>query len=497
MAFRVLDGNLTEEKIRELNNPGRYADGGGLYLQVSKTSTKSWLFIFDATRFGARSKNGKRADKTRGLGALCDVSLREARELALERRRQLDRGEIPIAKREAARNARKLAAEKAAADPSIASFFETDYYPVHYLPDGKDIDTAGNVLRLWRKHLLPRIGTIRISAFTEARQAADALALLWRAKASGGKPKTAQHARQQLEAFFSYANARGKCTWSINPASWDDNRLLRVLLKPVSSFHEVQSHRWMEPAEMPAFIKRVKAYKPKTDREFGISLPIEILLYIIFTGAVRTSEARLMTWDEFDEVRRLWIVPALRTKAGKKIKEAHRRRPHVVPLNKHAFEIVKKMQTMQADCGLKTKYVFAHLPALPKWEKQTQNRRRKGRRDLAGRHISACGVINFLHKYLKRTDATVAGFRESFSTWAHEKGCYDHRDIESILGHTIATTGRGDDVVPVSRVAMIYDHSKRGAQCRQILDDWGAFLTTPAPLPKGVIDFRERRVAHA
>ena len=35
---------LNEKTVRSITRPGRHADGGGLYLQVSPAGTKSWLF---------------------------------------------------------------------------------------------------------------------------------------------------------------------------------------------------------------------------------------------------------------------------------------------------------------------------------------------------------------------------------------------------------------------------------------------------------------------
>src|SRR5437762_13922272 len=57
--------------------PGRYCDGGGLWLQVRKTGSKSWLYRYRTHWMG--------------LGSAETVSLAEARERArLERIRRLD-----------------------------------------------------------------------------------------------------------------------------------------------------------------------------------------------------------------------------------------------------------------------------------------------------------------------------------------------------------------------------------------------------------------------
>lgn len=82
---------LTALKVAGLAEPGLYCDGGGLWLQVSPTRTKSWVFRY--------SVDGKRHHM--GLGSLRDVSLAEARRLASEIGRRVRAGEDPLAERRA------------------------------------------------------------------------------------------------------------------------------------------------------------------------------------------------------------------------------------------------------------------------------------------------------------------------------------------------------------------------------------------------------------
>ena len=58
------EGNkLTALAIARLKTPGRYSDGHGLYLQVSETGTKSWLF-----RYKKRDELGRDNNHWMGLG---------------------------------------------------------------------------------------------------------------------------------------------------------------------------------------------------------------------------------------------------------------------------------------------------------------------------------------------------------------------------------------------------------------------------------------------
>ena len=53
-----LRNKLTVKRVASLTRPNVYSDGGGLYLRVRKSGTKSWLFIY--------MLNGKRREI--GLG---------------------------------------------------------------------------------------------------------------------------------------------------------------------------------------------------------------------------------------------------------------------------------------------------------------------------------------------------------------------------------------------------------------------------------------------
>jgi hypothetical protein len=65
---------LTALKVRFLRKPGWYHDGSGLYLQVSPSKTKSWVYRYEI--------NGK--ERRRGLGSYPVTSLKRARSRAAE-----------------------------------------------------------------------------------------------------------------------------------------------------------------------------------------------------------------------------------------------------------------------------------------------------------------------------------------------------------------------------------------------------------------------------
>jgi hypothetical protein len=84
MATRV--NRLSVRRAQTEKMPGRHADGGNLYLNVTPSGARSWVFLY------------KRAGRRRemGLGSVADVSLARAREIAATCRQALAQGRDPL-----------------------------------------------------------------------------------------------------------------------------------------------------------------------------------------------------------------------------------------------------------------------------------------------------------------------------------------------------------------------------------------------------------------
>lgn len=82
-------GRLTAKMVKALKRPGRYGNGGTLYLVVAPGGSKSWVQRLTI--------GGTRRDL--GLGGFPLVTLAEAREQAFDNRRQARRGRDPRADR--------------------------------------------------------------------------------------------------------------------------------------------------------------------------------------------------------------------------------------------------------------------------------------------------------------------------------------------------------------------------------------------------------------
>lgn len=268
-------------------------DGGGLYLQVSSSGARSWLFRY--------RWQGKRPEI--GLGSFPSVTLSEAR-----RRAGI---------------ARAALAELPPRDPKVA-----------LEGDGNDRDTTfGAYANAWMesnlgdftnaKHRQQWRNTITTYAkpiwneHLDAVETAHILSLLkpiW-----NEKRETANRVRGRIERILDAAKSQGLRSGD-NPARWRGHlkNLLPNQKKPV------KHHEALPFAEVPAFMQSLK------ERE---ALSARALEFLILT-AVRSSEGRGALWTEIDLEKQLWVIPAERMKEP---------REHRVPLSDAAMAILRPL----------------------------------------------------------------------------------------------------------------------------------------------------------
>ena len=143
---------LTVLKISKITKRGRYPDGDGLYLQVSKWGTKSWLLRYML----------KGRARAMGLGSLQDVGLSEARERARQARKLLS---DPIQRRDPidARDAAELAA--AAAIAKVVTFKDaTQRYLKAHSVKWRNAKHAAQWLSTLETYAFPTIGNLSVDA---------------------------------------------------------------------------------------------------------------------------------------------------------------------------------------------------------------------------------------------------------------------------------------------------------------------------------------------
>jgi len=173
-------GQLTVTKIKSLNEPGRYTDGAGLILNVSRSGSKSWILRVQA--------QGRRRDF--GLGSVRDVTLAEARDEARRLRRLVRAGVDPLIERR-----REQARNRTFREAAFA------YHEAHKKTwkNGKHRDQWLTTLEAYA---FPRLGDLTLDT-VEGPIIRDVLEVIWLEK-----PETARRVRQRIGAVLDYAYSR-------------------------------------------------------------------------------------------------------------------------------------------------------------------------------------------------------------------------------------------------------------------------------------------------
>ncbi|RWN11951.1 MAG: site-specific integrase [Mesorhizobium sp.] len=293
---------LTVASVTAQNKPGLYADGLGLYLQVAKGGSKTWIF-----RYMLAGRPRKM-----GLGSVHTVPLKMAREKAAEQRLKLLDADDPIEVRRAERM------EKLAASATALSFKEAaEAYIKAHRAGWSNIKHAGQWEATLEAYAYPVFGDLAVARVDTAL----VMKALEKDNLWTTKPETASRVRGRVESILDWATARGHRKGD-NPARWRGH--LDKLLPKRSKVAKVQHHAALPYAEIGAFVAAVKGME-------GVSP--QALEFAILT-ATRTGEVVGARWSEIDTENALWTIPASRMKA---------KREHRVPLSKRALEILTSL----------------------------------------------------------------------------------------------------------------------------------------------------------
>jgi integrase len=302
----------------KVNNaqPGLHADGGGLYLQVTRTASgrlnKSWLY-----RYAVAGR-----ERQMGLGSLVDLTLSGARQKAAECREQRLEGVDPIEARNSVRRN---------AEASAVTFRRA--FELFFVTKGKSLSNSKHVAQ-WRStmetYVFPSIGE-RPVADVDARDILELLTPIWSVKA-----ETARRVLQRIEAVFKSAILRGY-RHRVSPC-------VGVKQELGARHRESVNHRGLHYRCIPAFLNALHTSRSY----FTTKLAFE---WLVLT-ATRSGETRLARWTEIDERNRLWTIPAERMKA---------KRSHAVPLSNRCLEILKEARA--ASPSSSSDFIFPGLKA--------------------------------------------------------------------------------------------------------------------------------------
>jgi integrase len=285
---------LSARSAATIVEPGRHSDGDGLYLNVTPSGARSWLFMW--------KWDGKRREM--GLGSAAGVSLARARELASECRAQVAAGVDPIEARDAAAGIKREKPTFGAVADALIAAKESEWRNEKHRAQ-------------WRTSLTEFAMPLRSRPVDEIDTAAVLAVLtpLWQAK-----PETASRVRGRIEAVLDAAKAQGHRSGE-NPAAWRGHlaHLLPKRGKLTRGHHAAMDYR-----DVPPFLAKL--------RECDV-IAAMALEFCILT-ATRSGEVYGARWSEIDMAAKVWTVPAPRMKAA---------REHRVPLSDRALAIVEKL----------------------------------------------------------------------------------------------------------------------------------------------------------
>jgi integrase len=273
--------NISYADLKGRNRPVRVGDGGGLYLQIARGGSKSWLF-----RYTLRRKAHEM-----GLGAYGDhpesVSLSDARRAAEKARHQLAEGRDPLAERALAAAEQRDEQQKQLAKSQRTFRLVSEAYIAAETPGWKNLRTA----RLWRssleRHVHPTLGDVAVSDIDRAL-VKQSIQDVWISAPAIGKKVL-----HRITAVLRYGAAHGWRT-NDNPA---DAKMLRLAGLPLQKGGKKQpTLPW----------QRIPYFFNELSRIDGISA--RALSFLILT-ALRSSEVRLARWSwlSFEPVPTLTI----------------------------------------------------------------------------------------------------------------------------------------------------------------------------------------------
>ena len=368
-------GKLTARKV-ETAKPGKYADGGNLYLVVSKarrkkdgadeTAATADVSTRPLRKWVLRFTLGGKA-REMGMGSATTVSLAQARDLASQAMNRVARGLNPILERKRHADVPTFGEMADEVTKSLAAGFRNDKHKAQWV---STLATYAKPLR-----------GLAVDAVTTD----DVLAVLkpiWTTKA-----ETASRLRGRIEKVLDAAKAKGFREGE-NPARWRGH-LDHLLSRPNKL---ARGHHAALPYEqLPRFMATLR------QRD---SIAAKALEFAILTAA-RSGEVLGARWGEFDLEKNVWAVPPDRMKAG---------REHRVPLSAPAVAILTALGPGQADA-----FVFP------------------GER--RGRPLSNMAMTALLRRM--KVEATVHGFRSTFRDWAGNSTNFPRELAETALAHVI------------------------------------------------------------
>ena len=300
---------LTEAECKSAICPpekkqARFADSGGMYLQVSPAGSKRWFLKY---RVGGK-------EKQLAMGSYPDVSLKSARLARDAAKLQKSEGTDPV-------QARKL--DKLKATRNTGDTFKVialEWY-------GKQAPqwSASHALRMLRqleRDLFPWIGERPIAQI----HAMELLAALHKVEERGAL-ETADRALMLARQVWDY--------W-LPTAGVEQRNITEGLKARLTPYLSKSFAAIVEPKRFGDLMRAIQTYKGGPI--VRTALQLAPLLY------QRPGNLRMMEWAELDLNAALWTIPSMKMKRTKEKKENGE--AHIVPLPIQAVTLLRNIQPL-------------------------------------------------------------------------------------------------------------------------------------------------------
>lgn len=288
---------MTDALLRNLTEPGKHFDGGGLYLELTKAGGKYWRLKY---RFGG-------TEKRLAFGVYPEVGLKAARDLANEARKALKSGSDPgeLRKAERARVVQETVNTLEAVSRDWMTHQAARWAPV----------TRDRIRASLEADVFPSLGARPIASLKPGEIMAAVKAIETR-----GAADQADRVLKRVKAVYRFATTHGRI---------ESNPMVDLVPSEIFKPRHVTHRAALADKDLPEFLAKLDAYE-------GDPHTLNALRLLILT-ATRPGETRGARWAEFDLDAALWVIPAERMK----MKAEHR-----VPLSRQAVAVMCTMQTL-------------------------------------------------------------------------------------------------------------------------------------------------------
>ena len=390
---------LTDTRCRNAkpsSTPYALQDGRGLYLEVRPTGLKVWRYRFWLTS----DKAGRFT-----IGHYPEVSLADARKERDRVRAMVAAGKNPNAEK------RMESARARHREDTTFSAVAREWL-AQQKPNMAD-STYRTLESAIRLNAIAAFGDDQIDAVTSAQM----LAML-RVIEERGALTMASLVRSRVSAIYRYAIATLR-------ADRDPAAALVGAIKRQRTAHHVALSR----QQIGELLAKLATYRGAPETICAIRL-----LMLTF---VRSSELRLAHWDEIDEARQEWRIPAEHMKG---------REAHLVPLSRQALVELRKLHALTGHRPMLLPH--SSKPGLTYMGGPTINQAL----EIMG--LNGAGTIGF----------SAHGFRTTASTHLHEMG-YRPDVIERQLAHAEPNQERA-----------AYNHAAHLAERREMMQAWADWI---------------------